>query len=186
MDDLQTISRTLTKNKTLLLFLISLHFNLASNAQEVDTSTSRHLVLIEAGGSGGYGSLNYEYLLKEVKSLTFSARIGLSTYHLSDYTHTVNPDVIMPLAIYAYYGNQHHIDIGIGQTLSSVVYADGSTYEPSRIVQFHTNLSLGYRYQNNEGGMVYKVAYAPIIENNSSLRNWASFSVGYAFRKKKI
>lgn len=142
---------------------------------------ARHLIFIEIGGSGVYGSLNYEYLVKKINRLKLSARIGASTYHLNDYTNEFNPDVIIPLTINAYYGTKHHIDFGLGQTITSIVSANNSDYQPERINSFSTNLSIGYRYQKETGGMMFKGGYSPIIENNNEFNHWLYLGLGYTF-----
>lgn len=170
------------KQKILFTFFIFLYFNLLSLAQNVDNkNVDKNLVFLETGGFGGYGSINYEYLINKINKLKLSVRIGLSTYHLNDYTNQFNPDLIIPIAINAYYGNRHNIDLGFGQTITSIVYADDSDYKPKRSNSLNTNISIGYRYQKVEGGVMFKVAYAPIIEKNELYRHWLLLSFGYSF-----
>ncbi|OQX75219.1 MAG: hypothetical protein B6D61_10860 [Bacteroidetes bacterium 4484_249] len=161
------------------LFLFFQYSVLAQNTEEIDIAKS--LIFIEAGGSGGYGSVNYEYLLKSINKIKLSVRIGFSTYHITDYTNSFNPDILIPIAVNAYYGLNHNIDFSIGQTISNIVYADNFDFQPKRKNSFNTNLSLGYRYQKETGGFMCKIAYSPIIENNKTYRNWISLSLGYAF-----
>lgn len=140
----------------------------------------KNLLFLEIGGSGGYGSVNYEYLVKKNNKLKLSTRIGISSYRLTDYTNELNPDLVIPIAVNTYYGSKNNIDLGIGQTFTSIVYADNENYQPKRRIQFNTNLFIGYRYQS-ETGFLFKIGYAPIIENQKMFRHWASLTLGYNF-----
>lgn len=164
---------------SILVFICISNLTVAQNAE--NQKKTRNLLFFEAGGSGGYGSINYEYLVKKIDKLKLSVRIGASSYHLNDYTNKFNPDIVIPIVINAYYGIKHNIDFGLGQTITNIVYADNSDYKPKRKNNFNTNLSIGYRYQKEEGGIMFKIAYAPMIENNYMFRNWFLLAFGYAF-----
>lgn len=169
------------KRGTILIILILLSFSNATVAQNsVKEETKKHTLFIEAGGYGGYGSINYEYLVKKIDHLKFSIRTGFSTYNLNDFTNSFNPDIIIPVGINAYYGSKHNIDVGLGQTITSVIYADDKNYQPKRNYRLHTNLSIGYRYQGKKG-FLFKIGYAPIIEEQKTFRHWASLAFGYTF-----
>ena len=170
------------KKKIIFSILAFIYFSNLIVAQSTEKEKrTKNLVFIEAGGSGGYGSINYEYLAKKINKLKLSVKIGLSSYHLNDYTNKFNPDIIIPIAINAYYGSKHNIDFGLGQTITNVVYADNSDYQPKRTNNFNTNLSIGYRYQKEAGGIMFKIGYAPIIENNNMFRHWFLLAFGYTF-----
>ena len=169
------------KREALLFFLFLLHFSNLAVAQNSEKDNShRHTLFIEAMGYGGYGSVNYEYLVKKIHKLKFSVRTGLSTYHLNDYTNKFNPDVIIPVGINVYYGTKHNIDFGLGQTITSIIYANNLDFQPKRLNALHTNLSIGYRYEG-EKGFLFKIGYAPIIENQKTFRHWALLDFGYTF-----
>ena len=171
--------------KALTLVFVCLSSSIASSAQDQKvTEDTRRIIYLEAGGYGGYGSINYELPITVVERVNISARLGLGSYHIKDFSNSINPDILIPLGINAYYGRKHHIDMGIGQTISSIIYADKTSYEPNRKTTFSTNMSLGYRYQKEDGHLMFRVAYTPILENNSDFRHWGSLAVGYTFRQK--
>ena len=143
--------------------------------------TIRNLIYIEAGGAAGYYSINYERSICCCNYLTVAARIGLSSYHLRDYTARFNPDVLVPLTLNSYYGKNHKLELGAGGTIANVVYANKTDFKPRRIATFHSVLLMGYRYQKSSGGAFFRVAYTPIIEFNKHFRHWAGLSFGYAF-----
>lgn len=166
---------------SLLLVTFLLLTNYVSCQEIKSVKETKNLVFLELLGFGGYGSLNYERLLINKSKFNFSTRVGISTYHLNDFELNFNPDIIIPLGINIYYGNKNFLDISIGQTITNIVYADPISYSPSRSTKYSTNLSIGYRFQKTKRGMMYKIAYAPIIENNSFLKHWALLNIGYNF-----
>ena len=150
-------------------------------SQTDTTDIARNLIFIEVAGVGGYGSVNYERVIYNKKYLMFAMRFGISSYHIKDYTNKINPDILIPLSINGYYGKSHKIEWGVGETFSNIVHADLTEFKPKRITNFHTNFSIGYRYQKNTGGIIFRCAYTPIIEFNRYFRHCAGISFGYSF-----
>lgn len=70
-----------------LLFILLCLSNVIIAQDSEKESIKKNLLFIEVGGAGGYGSINYEFLVKKINKLKFSAKVGLSTYHLYDYTN---------------------------------------------------------------------------------------------------
>ena len=139
----------------------------------------RSIVYVEAGGAGGYASMNYENCFYEKTKLHFSWRAGLFLFHIKDFTGELNPDLTLPLSVNAFYGNRHHMELGIGQTISSTRQQNRSDTGPARSTQFNTNFTLGYRYQAKRKRLFFRAAYTPLLENNRHYRHWAGISVGY-------
>ncbi len=150
-------------------------------AQSDSLSTKKNSIYLEILGIGGYGSLNYERGLFEVNKIKIGARLGLSTYHLTDFTTSFNPDIIIPIAIHAQYGNKHNAEVGLGQVISNIVETNEVTFNPERTTNIHANFTIGYRYQKPKGGFVFRINYSPVIEFYKDYRHWAGLSVGYAF-----
>jgi len=142
---------------------------------------SRNVLFIEGLGIGGYGSFNYERLLPLREKFNVGIRIGVSTYHINDFTGEFNPDIIIPLAVSGLYGNNHKLEFGFGNTIANIVQADFSNGEPERISNLNANFTLGYRYQRNNGGVVFRCGYTPIIEFYKDYRHWGGISIGFAF-----
>ena len=162
-----------------LLFLIINIHKVAS--QKGSEQFAGNLIYLEAGGVGGYGSVNYERIIHNKEKLMFALRLGLSSYHILDFTSKLNPDILIPLFISGYFGGNHKIEMGFGQTISNIVHADLTNFQPKRITNFSTGFSIGYRYQKNTGGIILRFAYTPIIEINRNFRHWAGISTGYSF-----
>ncbi len=141
----------------------------------------KNVVYLQAFGIGGFGSLNYERIIYRQKDFNLGARIGISTYHIYDFTNTFNPDLIFPIALNGHYGKTHKIEFGIGQTIVSIVHIVNSDLKPRRDANIHANFTLGYRYQKKEGGLFFRCAYTPMIQEYSRYRHWGGISIGYAF-----
>ena len=171
-----------TKNKILLPFLFYFMLGYQGLCQTINKpEVKKNVVFIELGGPGGLGSINYEYLFRTMSKLKFSVCLGVSTYQLDDFRNDFNPDIIIPASIHAYYGNNHHLEISLGQTFTSIVLAGTSDYNPERKSSLSAHATIGYRYKKKDKAMVYKIAYSPIIENNTTFRHWFLFALGFAF-----
>ena len=173
--------KTGMKMKLFYIIVLLLSINYEAKSQLDSTHISQNILYIEAGGIGGYGSLNYERIIPVEKILKIGVRIGLSTYNLTDYTTKFNPDIIIPIAITGLYGNNHKIVFGFGQTISNIVKANHSNWKIERKSNIHSNFTIGYRYQKERGGIMVSCNYTPIIEFYKSYRHWAGISIGYAF-----
>ncbi len=162
-----------------VIFLILFSHNTFSQTESTDIASN--FIYLEVAGVGGYGSINYERVMYCKKYLMFTMRCGISTYHILDFKNKLNPDIIIPFALNAFYGENHKIELGVGESFLNIIHANTTDLKPKRITHFHTILSIGYRYQKNTGGIVFRCAYTPIIEFNRYFRHWAGISIGYSF-----
>ncbi|MEO9217767.1 MAG: hypothetical protein ABI315_04240 [Bacteroidia bacterium] len=135
-------------------------------------------VYVEALGIGGYGSLNYERILFSKNKLKLAVRLGASTYHVMDYRLKFNPDIILPISLNALFGNRHLIEMGLGQTITSLVSAN-EFRKAERNNNLHATFNIGYRYEKSR--MLFRICYSPIIEYYNSIRHWGGISFGYRF-----
>ena len=160
-----------------IYYVILFFFPFSAAAQKEPLSKTK-LIYIEFGGAAGYGSINYELLIREKRKMKLSTSFGFGTYKMTDFQNRFNPDIMIPISIKAYVGHNHHIEFTLGQVFSSVIIADNVSYNPTRKNGFSTSLSIGYRFQKEIPVTTYKVAYSPIIENNSILIHWFSIAIG--------
>ncbi len=166
---------------TLLLFFSFIIVCNYAYSQTDTNNIARNLVFLEAGGAGGYGSINYERKIYSIKKITLALRAGLSTFSVIDFTQKFNPDIIVPIALNGVYGQKHGIQMGVGITYSNVVQANFGDVKTKRISNASTFFTIGYRYHNYKNGLVFAASYTPIIEFNKSIRHWAAISLGYSF-----
>lgn len=164
-----------------LIVISSVIINIETFAQHDSVTAPVNYFYLEAGGAGGYGSFNYQRAVFSENHLIFALSIGLSTYHLKDYLNKINPDIIVPFSVKGYYGRNHKIELGAGETYTSIVMADPTEYTPKREKNFHSFFSIGYQFNKTTGGILFRVAYTPIIEFNAYYRHWACIALGYSF-----
>ena len=164
----------------LVIFFWVFTFSVKSQDSLVEKNANQ-VFYLEVLGIGGYGSLNYENVVFRKNKVKIGLRIGLSTYHIIDFTNTFNPDIIIPFSVNGFYGNKHNVEFGVGQTFSSIVQLNSTDYSTDRENGFSTSFTLGYRYQKQNGGIIFRIAYTPIIDHNKYYENWGGISIGYAF-----
>tara|TARA_B100000809_G_scaffold62197_1_gene58976 strand:+ start:1835 stop:2341 length:507 start_codon:yes stop_codon:yes gene_type:complete len=167
------------KQFIILIILVFVIHHVFSQTEIADRS--KNIVFAEVAGAGGFGSVNYEREIIQKGHLKFSLRGGLGLYHITDFEMKFNPDLIIPLTMFFYYGKKHHIDVGFGQTISSMVYMDFKELEKKRSYHLHSNLSVGYRYQKSSGGFFFKLSYSPLLQFNQIYEHWGAASFGYGF-----
>ncbi len=161
--------------KVYFLLIIMFCFNHFAKSQQ-------NVLYLEAGGAGGYGSLNYEKLIDINKKIQVAARAGISSYRLLDYTNVFNPDIIMPIGVSMLYGkHKHRLEVGGGEAFVSMVQFDYMHWKPRRIVYTHVYSSVGYRYQKRQKGIVIRLFYVRMLEFSKYVRHWGGCSIGYAF-----
>ena len=163
----------------LLIFSLSF-FNI--RAQEADTiSAPANIVYLEALGSGGYGSLNYEHIFLRKDMLSLHIRGGISTYRLRDFELKFNPDIIIPVSAGISYGKTHGVELGIGQAFSSVSEIDLERFAPGRKNRLSALGILAYRVIFRKPSIMLRFAYTPIWEFYKSWQHWGGVSFGYGF-----
>lgn len=154
---------------------------LCTAQEQADTIRSaRNAVYLEALGTGGLSSVNYERVLLHHAEFTGGARIGFGSIHFKDFTRRFDPDFVVPIGVFGCYGDRFRGEAGAGITLTSIVYPDEETFGPVRRMEVHGWFALGARYQKRNGGLLVRIAYTPIVEFGQ-IRHWGGASLGYAF-----
>ena len=170
-----------TSLKSILILLTLLILALAGNSQTDETILYKNIIHAEAGGIGGYGSLNYERMFLLPELFSASARIGLSTVRINDYTTRFNPDLLIPLTINGFYGKSHKIHLGFGQLITNTIRSNHTDGKPIRDTNLHTHFAIGYRYHKDGGRLVLGISYTPMIEFQETYRHWGGVTVGFVF-----
>ena len=141
----------------------------------------RNIIYVEVMGKGGYGSLNYERLIFGNKLLGAGLGAGIGTYNIFDYEGNFNPDLIIPLSGSVYFFSPHRIEVGAGNTFSSIVHTGHPGPGTERVNSMSAGLFFGYRYQRQVNGIIIRAGYSPVIEFYSRIVHRAGVSFGYAF-----
>lgn len=125
--------------------------------------------------------MNYERVFRLIPKLDAAARGGFGFDNLIDFSDNFNPNFVLPVMAILTYGNNHKIEVGVGQTYSSTIETEVSTGDPARMSNFSTTFNIGYRYQNPDKRILIRVGYTPYIEYNERYVNWAGVSIGFIF-----
>ena len=142
---------------------------------------TQHTIYTEFLGNSGLYSLGYDYTLKlkEENKLSFSC--GFS--YIPDF-RSVGPKehtfVISPQISYLN-GKIHHLELGVGFTYES------SHYDNNITSNWAIPFRIGYRYQQENGGLFFKAAYTPALlkrfltEDYWFMPFWGGVAIGYTF-----
>ena len=174
----------------IMILLAVLFFSMEMHAQ-VDLGTSgsndgsrfvatpqlkhpkRHNVYFELGGSGGFGSFNYEKIFAHRNpKMRFLLRPGLSFTPIDKNNGFA---LIFPVLVHGVYGEKHCLDVGIGQTFT--ITSKGQFF-------FRAPLSIGYRLEPKESRMFYRFSYTPIVSYlfDQQWEHWGGISIGYKIK----
>ena len=169
--------------KLLLLFCILIIGFGQTFAQS--RTTTKSSVYLEVGGVAGLWSLNYDRELWEInENFRLNGRAGLGMY--SEFNGAGFPDVIIPISSMVILGKStHRVEAGGGITYYNWTLRDALKLDGfSRRSDLLGHLIIGYRFQKLEGGLMFRVAYTPIIINysNKPFEHWAGGSIGYTFK----
>jgi len=171
----------------LLLFITS-HFCLQAQNLEEDTvkrdstikqASRPRTVFIELGGAGLALTLNYDARFGQTRD-KWGYRVGAGYYNTG-----ANSVFSVPLQVNYLYSINHStssfIEAAAGTTF---LYSRGSTngtfFEFDNITGFCGNASIGYRYQQEQGGINFRIIFDPIIYDEGILFE-GGISVGYTF-----
>jgi len=156
---------------------------LGLKSQEV--SFPKHSIILDAGGIGGYGSLNYERTFFSKNDFFISYKAGFSFYRLKDFEREINPDLLFPLSLqYHRKFKSHQAVLGVGQTISSIVKASADFASKVRRSRLSLSGIIGYRYQKDNRPFSIQISYTPIFERYKTFQHWGEISFGYSFFKK--
>ncbi len=167
---------------SLSIFLI-LTFHFTSKSQTNDFP--KHTIVLDAGGIGGYGSLNYEraFLLKKKHLLSY--KVGFSFYRFKDFERKLNPDLLFPISIqYNRKFKNHRAFLGLGQTVSSIVKISSDFSSKVRKNRLSLSYIIGYRFQKDNKPFSIQINYTPILEHYKTFHHWGGISFGYSFFQK--
>jgi len=171
----------------LKLFLLAAVFIGAAHLSHAQSKLSTYL---ELAGSAGIYSLNADYIMIELDKIRVGGRLGIGMF--KEGYEGSGMDIYMPVSAIALYAFEaHNIEIGIGfnlisYSIRSVVDAEDRGFK--RKTELLGNYVVGYRYQETEGGLIFRVSYTPFFYNDEPFgryEHWGGISVGYAFKSNK-
>ncbi|KEO74114.1 hypothetical protein [Anditalea andensis] len=156
--------------------LILICSTLSCFSQELQANRA---LFIEGLGNGLTYSLNYDTRFGPGPN-GLGGRGGIGFISVQGVNITSVPFVLNYLLGYS----GHYVEFGIGATILAIGTGEEgaiSRSEFDRATGIGATLSLGYRYQPLDGGLMFRAGLAPIFDRTGSLPFWPQVSLGYAF-----
>ncbi|MDP2414074.1 hypothetical protein [Daejeonella sp.] len=158
-------------------------YNVRKNEKPIESSDGliRHAIFLEALGSGGLFSLNYDRRLKSGNDgLGVRVGLGIGTAYESNQDE-FKSRVSVPLMVNYIFGRgRSGLETGIGITPE---YAVNKPQDDQRMNAWG-NLNVLYRLQPVKKGFIMRVGWTPVIGGGGTLDPYfAGVSFGYSFKK---
>ncbi len=163
---------------------VSYHYNLKTGLKaEKEHMPAHQSVYLEIGGAGGFYSVNYDHIFFNKRFFKGGARLGLEFIPQSVASDL--PDVGVPLSLNGllFETHDHHIEVGLGQTITTSNSIDVSVTKATykRQLTLSATSFIGYRYQQNQGGFLFRGGYSPLWINYDQVNHWLGISFGTSF-----
>jgi hypothetical protein len=186
-----------TKNLYFLILFLSMLFNLkaafAQDSSIVEKSRApKNLVYLELGGNAILYSVNYEKIISSRTNWMFTIRAGVGVFNDS-YNHKIAVNYFVPVMVNALLGKRKSkLEVGLGMSPLINLDFEGRKNPVGDVpfIKFYQTTTIGYRYQPDKKGLLFKIAYTPYIYidkfpyeivESSIYRSWGGVSIGYAF-----
>jgi hypothetical protein len=168
----------------LIAFIASNFYAKAQNLEEdtvkrdstIIQSARPRTVFLEVGGPGLALTLNYDTRFGQTRD-KWGYRIGAGYYNTG-----ANSVFAIPFQVnYLYGGSSSFLELGAGTTfLHSHGSTNGTYFQFDNITGFIGTATIGYRYQQENGGINFRIAFVPIVYDEGILLE-GGLSVGYTF-----
>lgn len=150
------------------IFILLFLFNSGSSRAN---EAAKNNFYFELGGNGIFYSINYDRLLLN----SFSSRIGFMHIEFEfgpNFGNRRDQVTAIPIILnYLYGSGKNKIEIGTG----IVIYCQDNNWKEAGV---QPALTLGYRYQPQPKGLIFRIGYTPIISKEEIL-SWAGISIGF-------
>ncbi|WP_157740653.1 hypothetical protein [Mucilaginibacter xinganensis] len=183
------MKKTFTLKAVFLLLLIaSSHYLKAQNLEEnpikrdstiVEVKKPR-TVFLEVGGPGLALTVNYDTRFGDKRD-KWGYRVGAGYYNTG-----ANWVASVPLQLNYLYGigkgaGNSFVELGAGTTfVRSQGSSRGTTFQFDNITGFIATGTIGYRFQQDNGGINFRLAFVPILYDDGFIAE-GGFSIGYTF-----
>ncbi len=167
-------------NQNIKIFLIAFFLITGTFAFAQDApSYRRNAVYAEIGGTGVYGSINYERLKRLKNANYFAPSIGIALPFPENSQLVKSQFYMVPLQFNWLLGQKSsklELGVSVNPTYSTSVTTIGETETSDNEFGALPSCRIGYRYMGNKG-LVVRAGFTPIIFINP----WLGASVGYSF-----
>ncbi len=155
---------------------------------------SRNAIYLEAGGNGGYGSINYDRILRQNRRFKLSGHIGAGFTYKESFDKATP---LIPVEVDVLIGEyKNFMELGLGYTAGwayqryqSAEATNGTRAQYALRKEFVTYgfARLGYRYQPSQSGWLFRLGFTPIfLKTGQSVHGfglslWGGLSLGRTF-----
>ncbi len=164
---------------------VASHFCLKAQNLEEDTvkrdstivsARKPRTAFLEVGGPGLALTLNYDSRFGDRRD-KWGYRVGAGYYNTGS-----NWVASVPLQINYLYGKgSNFLEFGAGTTfVRSHGTSNGTFFQFDNITGFIGTATLGYRYQQDNGGINFRIAFVPILYDDGFIAE-GGISIGYTF-----
>jgi hypothetical protein len=183
------VNKTFTLKVVFLLLLITSSFylkaqNLEENPIKRDSTIVElkkpKTVFLEVGGPGLALTINYDTRFGDKRD-KWGYRVGAGYYNTG-----ANWVASVPLQLNYLYGfgktgGSSFAEFGAGTTfVRSQGSSKGKTFEFDNITGFIGTATVGYRFQQDNGGINFRIAFVPILYDDGFIAE-GGLSIGYTF-----
>jgi hypothetical protein len=182
------VKKTLLKAVFLFVFITSSFYLKAQNLEEnpikrdstITEMVKPRTVFLEVGGAGLALTLNYDTRFGQGRD-KWGYRVGAGYYNTG-----ANWVASVPLQVNYLYGlgaagGSSFAEFGAGTTfVRSHGSTNGSFFQFDNITGFIGTATIGYRYQQDNGGINFRIAFVPVIYDEGLLAE-GGISIGYTF-----
>jgi hypothetical protein len=161
--------------KKYILSIVICAFFSRLSAQTSTAIIKKNSVYVEfLGSSPMLYNVTYDRLIVGEDKIRTSVALGLQYIFDSEIEGALNSDFTMTPQFNLLFGRKHYFEFGMG---AAFPFGSESAIFPFR---------LGYRFQKEEGGLLFKAAFTPIYFPGdgffgSPFLPWGGLSAGYTF-----
>ncbi len=160
-----------------------------NNLDSNNVKLKRHTLFLELGGTCIYYSIKYDLILKQWKKFSINYGVGFSILPVDNY-RKINSyrDLRLPMQLSGLYGkNKNKLEFGVfitfiasGPSEYEKLYSDLNKTD----YYLYEGIDIGYRYQNKQGGLFFKVNFLALYTDLGSFIPWPwiGIGIGHTFR----
>lgn len=161
---------------TLFIGFLIFNENTQCYAQEVTAPNSIYLELL---GNGIIYSVNYDRMFCN----NVSGRIGMTYFPaLTSFFTTTENIFIMPVTLNYFIGDGNSkLELGAGIVYAQATLSTIFSNEEESASGIAETVIIGYRYQQSEGGFLFRIGFTPFFRFDGGLYPFGGISIGTSF-----
>ncbi len=136
-------------------------------------------IYLELLGNGIIYSINYDRMFNE----SVGGRIGFSYFPSVPAFFTSTEDIfVIPVMINTFVGTgDSKLELGAGIVYARATLSTIFSDQKEDAAGIAGTLTIGYRYQERTGGLVFRIGFTPFFKFNGEFMPYAGVSIGTSF-----